>query len=226
MTEENSKKVWLLEESTLDKLPEPLERLIAAITTEFNSSQDCRLHLLAIAILYTTYEMGFTTTSQESPAFVKWGFDAQRIRNEEIPNDFKRQTHFRCNLFLPGDPTKCVLLAMKSGESLLVTLTAEPFPGGSVALTASRFIPFFNRQKVAGSFRNLKELSCTVKNVCYPVMNQILAERGQLYPGILGLPEVDLVLRWLDAKSKQNLARACKDLADMVSNFRSRNKKK
>lgn len=170
----STEKVWLLEDTTIDEIPAPLASLLASTKDSFNSSsQECRLYVLALLNYYIALEIGLRTTPVPQRS-VKWGFDIQDIQTQQIPQNFKQQTHFKADLYLPGDrnATRCVLLLMKSGESLFVTLTSEQWPGCSVVLSASRYVPFFNREKPASSFRNLRELSTTLKNIFWPVVNQ------------------------------------------------------
>lgn len=160
---------------------------------------------------------------------IKFGFNINHIRNfSQIPANFKRQTNFRVNLHLENSQVKCVMLMMRSGEGLLTTLTSEPYPGGSVLLSASRFVPYINKQNLASSFRNLSELSTMVKDkLCTPTMNQILSDNNQIFPGLLGLPpELDNIIVLLSASGKKSYALTCRKLNEEVRSYLRRRSKK
>lgn len=230
----------LLEESTLELIPYFLERLILVNTQqESNSSQDLRLHILALLSLYVSMEVGFVPETfqmssenlRSKSSQIHWGFDRVRLDqcvSQPLPDTFKTQSHFRLNIKLINDETKCVLLLMRSGDSLFTSITSKEFKGQSLYLSAERYVPYVNKQKLARSFRALSDFSLELKNhLCLPIRDAILADNGQVFPGLLGLPEgqLDFILQYLKGQDLKHLAWTCSYLCLEVKNFKKRNKR-
>lgn len=225
----------LLEDSTLEKLPTYLEILIRENTKqESSSSQELRLLILALLAYYVSLEVGFVPESlnlSQKSSQVQWGFDRNRLKmcvTEPLPESFKNQTHFRLNMNLLNDDTSCVLLLMRSGDSLFTTITSKKLKGQSLYLSAGRYVPYVNKQKLAGSFRALSDFSMELKDkLCGPMRDAILADNNQVFPGLLGLPEshLDLIFKYLNATNLKHLAWTCTYLCKEVKNFKKRNKK-
>lgn len=230
----NDQVTILLEESTFKTVPVFLSEFIHENTQqEVNSSQDLRLLILALIAYYVCLEQGFIPFEKDvtaSNSSVEWGFNRNRMKiyNKCLPSNFKQQTHFIANLKLKNDDTKCILLMMRSGDALMTTLTSDRFKGWSLYLSASRYVPNVNKKNLASSFRDLADFSVELKNKLYgPIRNEILASRGQVYPGLMGLPDglLDGVLKYLSKKDVRNLASTCSILHRETKSYKERHKR-
>lgn len=226
----------LLEESTLEKVPATLEILIHENTkAASNSSQELRLHILALLTYYVSLEVGFVLenfSSSTNSNVVEWGFDKKRLNNcvsQQLPDSFIHQSHFRLNLNLINDDTSCVLLLMRSGDSLFTTITSKKFKGQSLYLSAARYVPYVNKRKISESFRCLNDFSIEIKNkLCGPIRDAILADHDQVFPGLTGLPEthLDSIFKYLSTKDLKHVAWTCWYLYKEVKNYKKRRNKK
>lgn len=214
--------ILIVENSTKDKIPQTLETFLLNLveSESFSCTQDLRLHIMAALTYYLAIEMGFNPEKNLGSPPV-YGFNKKRMKSVlQLPPNFKRQTHFRASLYFPGEDTEFSFVALKTGDSLMITLTSEKFPGGSLLLNCSRYVPFFNKKEPAKSLRNLQSLSFNTKNSFFPVISRILWHHLSVpYNILFSYPTDKMIYRYLSQEDLRNLGLTCKFLKENVTYY-------
>ncbi|XP_055380684.1 uncharacterized protein LOC129611519 [Condylostylus longicornis] len=217
-------KIFLLEDSTLQKLPDYAETLLNIF---MQSKQRSEIELLIALIYCIALESGFAVESclnsndnENLHLSFFYGSTYNKIFAETYSSHFPdilpdkiNQNFYKFTLLLANYPQyKCVFVAIRTGEYLVVTLTNCHSPGYSWCLSVPRYVLTRTSNNFQRLFRNLQELSMLMKNHLFgPVRNLILAQSNNLFPGLTGLP-VELccvILRNLNNTDLQSLSKTC-----------------
>jgi len=234
----------LLEESTLTKLPKYVENIFNVFLEQ---DQRNEAEILLALIYCISLESGFAVEdcqdrninkSVPSPIFYGSTFNKKltEIYSHKFPHTFKdekNQNFFKFNLTLINySKKKCILIAIRTGEYLITTLTNNDEAGYSWCLSIPRYVLSrrFTSKNMPSQFRNLPELSMLMKEHIFgPVRNCILAGTNNLFPGLTGLPVElsNLILVNLNLREVQNLSKTCWKLRCIcVDHFESKYKPK
>lgn len=238
----------LLEEATLTEIP----NFAGNIFRNFDKKSTSQAELLFALTYCIALESGFyplTANDSEdltvSSLFAYNFSNILKISQSGLPpqlscvdEEFYR-LEVECPVQLLQDSSKeklcstSVLSGVKSSDFLIVTMTVDSLPGGSVCLPLSRYILATTKKDFPYRLRNLKDLSRILKDEIFvPIRNTLIAEcsSGSLvFPGLQGLPfdVVVYILAFLKSrKDLQNLSKTCKLLRDICKDEHSRRRNK
>lgn len=210
----------MLELSTLHHMPFHLQRILTdRIYTP--------IEVVNALVYYVAMECGFVSDRVDTSSYnFTWfySFD-KRIFEDCQCEHFSNKMTLK---FVMNQKYKYTLECLElDGLALVVAhevSDASVAKCESVALPISRYIPFKKLiNTTPSSFRNLKELSHLLKHeLFHQLRNEIYRRSQNTAPCLNSMPEMIKIkiLRYLDAKSKNNLSRTCKTQYVNLLNFK------
>jgi hypothetical protein len=131
--------------------------------------------------------------------------------------------------FVMNQSCEFVFEVLEMGDIALITVyeknESKVAHCESFAVPISRYIPFKKLlNPLSSSFRNLSELSHKLKHeIFHPLRNEIYHRSQNATPYLNGMPEMIKfkIYKYLDVKSKKNLAHTCKTQYLNLLNFKN-----
>lgn len=187
----------LIEESTLQGIPQHLETLLFSLGGSFQSAD--KNDVICVLLYVLMIETGFVPQNVMNSDLSKCGHDfsiqtLNSIRN--MPTNWKNTAkNFYEIIFNLGKFTEhpCKLVILPTDDILIVDLVISNVNKQrktySITIEPTKYIQnpsHFN----APSFKNLKDLSLRFKNnVSHPAKCAVLTHEGFLNPSLLGVPD-------------------------------------
>ncbi|XP_037906869.1 protein nutcracker [Hermetia illucens] len=221
----------LLEESTMETMPQYCHQLFASIA----SSQPSQIDLLMILIYSVALESGFALSRVVAEADLDstyWGsiFHAKNVdKLSKLSTGLSSNTEnfsLRLSLYKFPGAVDSRLVGIQSGDSFIVTITPDnDSPGYSLCLSLPRYVLYSVKSRnIAARFQNLKELAFILKEYIFCPARIDLLELCEVdaYVGLGGIPEeiIFLILSKLKIKDIQSLSKTSQKMRYFCENYR------